>query len=81
MNFGEPAEVKIVPLDDKTRFRFRLRFRGRAQPVEFDASADFAMGLLKALQHLQALHKIPIPATLRSKGKPILRVLKSDNGA
>lgn len=80
MNFGELAGIEIIPLDNKTRFRFRLRFRGRAQSVEFDASADYAMGLLKGLQQLQALHKIPIPATLRPKGRPRLTVLRSDDG-
>jgi hypothetical protein len=66
---------------DKTRFRFRLEFRGIERPdaVEFEIGAGDLMILMRGLQDLQARYGLPIPARVRTKGKPSLRVVRSED--
>jgi hypothetical protein len=76
---GFPTTIGIHPSADRKLFRFRLEFREQVPQrlVEFETSADGAMGIMKALQNLQARHRIPIPANLRPKGR-ILRIVQPD---
>ena len=69
-------ELRITPLKGR-RVRFRLRFRGKRQPIEFELTFSEAMSLLGALRRFQAIHRLPIPQ-LRPSGKPKLSVVKDD---
>ncbi len=79
---GTPRQIKITPSPNKSQFRFLLLFpeTARREPIEFEMPAGGAMTLMRALQHLQALHKIPIPPSLRPRGgRPVLSVVKPDD--
>jgi hypothetical protein len=67
---GYPTSIGIHPSDDKKLFRFHLQFRERTpqHAIEFEMSAEHAMLLMRALQHVQVRNNIPIPATPRPKG-------------
>jgi hypothetical protein len=78
MNLGRPSKVHIKPNEEKTEFRFQMWFPERRLPADFHTSAEGAMLLMHALQHLQALHKIPIPKGARPAGRPKLRVVTDD---
>jgi len=75
MKLGRPNKLEVKPNAEKTEFRFLLTFPARPQPVEFFVTSEGAMMILHGLQRLQALHKIPIPDSIRPKGKPDLRVV------
>jgi hypothetical protein len=80
--FGRLTHIIIKPSkEEENIFRFLLRFDGNRQrrDVEFDMDADGMMVLLNALQQMQALHQIPIPPTLRPRGKPSLKVVQKDD--
>jgi hypothetical protein len=78
MKLGIPNELRIKPINGKKRFRFLLRFPERTQPVEFETGADDAMAIMKALQRIQELYKLPIPQGPLKKGKPALSIVKDD---
>lgn len=80
MKFSGLTRVSINAVNDKTQVRFRLEFGGNEPPetVEFDLTAPDAMAILKGLQTFQASQKIPIPSSLRSKGKPSLSVVETE---
>jgi hypothetical protein len=48
---------------------------GHEESIALLVSCDGLMHLMKALQAYQALHKLPIPHTLRPRGKPSLSVV------
>ena len=73
------AEFQITPVPESELFRFRLRFDGKPQQVEFDASFEAAMYLLKHLQRYQVQYRLPIPLRERPRGKPFLSGVKSDD--
>jgi hypothetical protein len=77
MKLGSPTKLEVRPNAEKTEFRFLLSFAEWTQPVEFFVSSDGAMMILHGLQQLQALHKIPIPASVRPNGRPKLHVVVS----
>jgi hypothetical protein len=83
---GYPRMIGIHPSADRKLFRFHLEFHERAQSqqaaVEFEMSAAHAMVIMRALQDLQRRHNIPTPPPSRPKGgRPILRLVKSDDPA
>ena len=79
LELGILRRIAIRTHQGQTRFRFHLDLReSEQQPVEFDLTAVDLMILLHALKTLQARHKIPVPATLRPKGKPVLHVVTPD---
>ena len=78
MKLGAPTKLEIKPNEEKTEFRFLLTFPERPQPVEFEVSSESVMMIMVGLQRLQARHKIPIPSSVRPKGKPQLRVVTDD---
>ncbi len=75
-----PSSMKITPMDDKKRFRFRLEFREHEPPeaIEFALPAPQVMLILRDLQRLQVHHKIPIPENLRPEGRPALTVVETE---
>lgn len=73
------AEFQITPMPESKSFRFRLRFDGKSQQVEFVASFEAAMYLLKHLQRFQVRYKLPIPLRERPRGKPVLSVVRDDD--
>lgn len=77
----DPKTINIKPNPETHQLRFRLQFPGstRREPIEFDLSYDASMGLMVALQQIQAQHKIPIPDPLRPHGKPNLSVVQVDD--
>jgi hypothetical protein len=78
MKLGSPTEFRVTPTAERTEFRFLLRFPERPQPIEFEMPSESVMMLMVGLQRLQAQHKIPIPRSVRPRGKPKLRVVVSD---
>jgi hypothetical protein len=77
MKLGEPYELQIKPISGKKRFLFLLRFSKRTQPVEFEMTTADAMSIMKALQKLQAVHKLAIPHDPTAKrGKPTLSIVR-----
>jgi hypothetical protein len=77
---GYLASIAINLNADKTLFLFHLQFRGPKQPaVEFEMASDDAMRLMRALQHLQVRHRLPIPPIPRQEGgRPVLRIVEPD---
>jgi hypothetical protein len=78
MKLGKPQKLEIKPNKEKTEFQFLLSFDGRTQPIEFVLSFGHAMLVMRGLQDLQAMHKIPIPRQARPSGKPQLSIVKPD---
>ena len=78
MKLGRPTKLQVKPNAEKTEFQFLLTFPERPQPVEFSVSPESAMMILHGLRRLQALHKIPIPASIRPRGKPVLKVVTDE---
>jgi hypothetical protein len=78
MKLGSPTEFRITPNAEKTEFQFLLRFPEALQPVEFEMPCESVMMVMVGLQRLQVLHTLPIPAQVRPKGKPKLRVVVGD---
>src|SRR5260221_14154372 len=60
---GTPRQIKITPRPNKSQFRFLLLFpeTARREPIEFEMPAGGARTLMRGVQHLRALHNIPIP--------------------
>ena len=79
MNLGRPKKLTVKPKNaEKTEFQFLLEFRGRDQPVEFFVTGDGAMMILHGLKEIQARYRIPIPDSIRPRGRPTLRVVLPD---
>ena len=76
-DFGELGGMTITAPDAEKRVRFLLDFHETKPPesIQFETTEDMAMGLMQALQRYQALHQLPIPASLRPQGKPTLSVV------
>jgi hypothetical protein len=79
MKLGTLRRIKITPNSAKTEFSLLLTFAGSSEPVEFSLPSGGLMLLLRALQELQILHQIPIPASLRPTGKPTLTIVTDDD--
>ena len=79
MQLGRPNRLEIKPFNEGTEFRFLLSFPSLQTPVEFETTARGAMGIMRALQSLQARHKIPIPDELRPSGPPTLTVVSGED--
>jgi len=77
---GYPTAFGIHPSADKKLLRFHLEFRGRTPQcaIDFEMNAEHAMLLMQTLEHVRVRNNIPIPATLRPKGRPILRIVNPD---
>jgi hypothetical protein len=75
-----PSKVRIIPFAPEDRFQILLEFpeSEKCAPISFSVSLSDAMGLMSALQTLQAKYKIPIPPSLRPSGPPVLSVVTEE---
>lgn len=78
---SKPAKITLNYHPAEKRFRLSFGFRApmRLPAVVYEFSEDGGMMLMRALQRLQARHKIPIPSSLRPKGRPKLSVVLDDD--
>jgi hypothetical protein len=74
------TSIKLRLLGDGTRVRLLFRFgEKKSHPdVDVEIAAGDAIALMIALQKLQAENRIPIPASLRPRGKPLASRVLSD---
>jgi hypothetical protein len=72
--------IKFIPLEERKGFQVRLEFAGErsSEAIEFALSFEMMMRILNGLQKLQAHHKVPIPETLRPKGRPRLSIVEDE---
>jgi hypothetical protein len=81
--YGDLLKLQLEPRDENSTLRFHLTFgpssqNRNGQAVQFDVSAGGAMGILNALQTLQARHGWPLPS-YRRKGRPTLKIVETDD--
>jgi hypothetical protein len=76
------SSIKLRLLGDGARVQFIFRVNENAprRDVEIEIASSEAMALMVALQRLQVENRIPIPASLRPKGKPALPSVSKGGG-
>jgi hypothetical protein len=80
MRYSDPSRIIISPTGaEEKRFRLRLEFPSSPKQLDIELSGRALMSLGSAIQNIQERHKVPIPAGLRPKGKPKLRVVKGES--
>lgn len=72
------TRFELTPFTESRTLRFRFQLDGKLPQVEFFASFENAMYLLKHLQEFQVRYALPIPRRT-PKGKPTLFVVKNDD--
>jgi len=81
--YRDLLNVRLEPRDENSTLRFHLTFgpssqNRNGQAVQFDVSVGGAMGILNALQTLQAKHGWPLPS-YRRKGRTTLKIVEPDD--
>ena len=69
----------ITPLPESEELRFRFRFRGTSQQVEFFAPFHVAETMVNALRFVQRRYKLAIHQRNQRRAKPRLRIVRDDD--